>query len=376
MTHLLTPLYAVSLGMSALQIGVLFSLPVVLQVALTLVGGALTDRLGGKKMALGSSALLGLAGLVFLGAAGFAMMFAAQLLMVLSRAIFWPATWSLGSRMPGDAHRQMGLLNSAVNAGQVVGIAAAGFLISNAGFKVTFAIMAGASFCALLVLHFYDLPAWRASKRRSPQTLGSILATYRGLLGKHALHYSILCSYISALPLSLSFSFYPILFLAQGFDVHSAGIVVSFRAIGGIAAGFVVGTWLKHVYGLLTPLACTVGIALAVTLTSAIAQPLVVAALMFGLGMGSAVMMLVFQMVISETSSQETRGSAMALGTVGGTLSNLTTPLLMGAMIDSGGIFFAFQLIALLAMATALALIPLRARAQEEARREARGSRR
>lgn len=372
MTHLLAPLYATSRGMSGLEIGILFSLPVVTQIALTLVGGALTDRLGGKTMALASSALLGLAGLVYLGSAGFAMMLAAQFLMVLSRAIFWPATWSLASRLGEDAHRQMGVLNSAVNAGQVVGIAAAGFLISRAGFMVTFAIMSTACLVAFLTLNFHYLPALRAPSSR-PQTIGPILATYRALLSKRAMQYTILCSYIAALPLSLSFSFYPLLLLAHGFDVDSAGVLIAFRAIGGIAAGLVAGVWLKRFYWSVAPLACGVCIALVVMLTVATAKPIVMGALMFGLGFASAVMMLIFQMVISQSSGEESRGSAMALGTVGGTLSNLITPLLMGTLVEFGGIFLAFQLAAVLALSCAVALPPLQSRAREETLGRAKG---
>jgi MFS family permease len=366
MTHLLTPLYAKSLGMSGFEIGLLLSVPVLFQLVLTLIGGALTDRLGGKSMALASSAMLCGAGLLFIASAGFAMMFVAQVLTVLARAIFWPATWSLGSHMPGDAGRQMGLLNSAVNAGQVLGLAAAGFLIVTIGFRAAFGVMSAIVFAALVLMQVYEQPA-SALERPAPKTVREILSTYRALLGKRTLHYSILCSYLSALPLSLSFSFYPILLLAQGFDADSAGVLVSIRAIGGIAAGFVLGSWLKDVYGAGPPLICSIGMALAISLTSASAHPVLVSVAMFALGMGSAAMMLLFQMLITEASPRDTRGSAMALGTLGGSVSNLTTPLVMGILIDTMGVHFAFHAIAVLALAWAFALLPLRRRALEEA---------
>ena len=43
-----------SQGLSNAQIGVLFSLPVLVQAALNLVGGAYTDRMGGRRIMLAS----------------------------------------------------------------------------------------------------------------------------------------------------------------------------------------------------------------------------------------------------------------------------------------------------------------------------------
>ena len=54
MTWLVVPLYAASQGLSNAQIGVLFSLPVLVQAALNLLGGAYTDRVGGRRIMLAS----------------------------------------------------------------------------------------------------------------------------------------------------------------------------------------------------------------------------------------------------------------------------------------------------------------------------------
>jgi MFS family permease len=97
MTYILIPLYARSLGMSGVQIGTLLALPVILQIVFSLIGGAFTDRVGGKKMAMAACVMTSLAGIVFMAAGSFAGMFAAQLLMVMARAMFWPATWSLAT---------------------------------------------------------------------------------------------------------------------------------------------------------------------------------------------------------------------------------------------------------------------------------------
>ncbi len=354
MTYLLIPLYARSLGMSGVQIGTLVALPVVLQIVFSLLGGAFTDRVGGKNMAMASSALTCLAGVTFMASTAFASMFAAQLLMVMARAMFWPATWSLASQLPGNAGTQMGRLNSATNLGQIIGTAAAGFIIVEAGFRFGFGVMTAAGVAALILNQVYRHAAATPS---SPP--GPILATYRTLLRKRTIRYSILCAYISALPVSLSFSFYPILLVGEGFDSDATGTLISLRAVGAIAAGFIAGRFVKNVPGLGVPLISALMVGLSVALAAAVSKAVLIAIFMFGLGAGSAVMTIYFQLLISLVSPLGTRGSAMALGGLGWGISHLTTPLVMGVLEDYVGIHAAFYVIGGFALVCGMMLVPL-----------------
>src|ERR1700675_832326 len=76
MTWLAVPLYAHERGVSGAQIGLLFSLPVVFQIAVNLVGGAYVDRLGGRRIMLASSLLFTLGAAVLCAADSFWTLFA------------------------------------------------------------------------------------------------------------------------------------------------------------------------------------------------------------------------------------------------------------------------------------------------------------
>jgi MFS family permease len=106
MTYPLVPLYANQLGMSGVGIGTLVALPVLAQITFNLIGGAYTDQVGGRRLMLASFLLTAGAGAVFFFAAGFWLLLLAQLLMVMSRAMYWPASWSLGSELPGGRSLQ------------------------------------------------------------------------------------------------------------------------------------------------------------------------------------------------------------------------------------------------------------------------------
>jgi MFS family permease len=273
---------------------------------------------------------------------------------VMARAMFWPATWSLASQLAGHTGTQMGRLNSATNGGQIVGTAAAGFILAGAGFRFGFGAMTAAAVAALAFNQMY-----RNAATVPHATVEPILATYRMLLGKRTIRYGIVCAYISALPLSLSFSFYPILLVEQGFDSDTTGTLISLRAVGAIAAGFVAGSFIKHVRSIGTPLLAATVVGLSVALAAAVSNLALIAVFLFGLGVGSAVMTIYFQMLISSVSSKETRGSAMALGGLGWGISHLITPFVMGVLKDYVGIHAAFYVIGGFALLCGLALVPL-----------------
>jgi MFS family permease len=359
MTYILVPLYARSLGMSGVEIGTLISLPVILQIGFSLIGGAMADRVGGKNMAMAACVLTGVAGVAFMASGGFASMLAAQFIMVVARAIFWPATWSLASQLPGHSGKQMGRLNTFTNAGQIGGTAAAGFLIGHGGFGVAFGAMAAAGFAALALNQMYQIPG------AAPHARGeSVFTTYRVLFRMRAMRYAILCAYIAALPVALSFSFYPILLVEQGFASDVTGSLMSLRAVGGIVAGFIAGYFISHTRGIGTPLISAIVVGLSAALGAAMAQPVLIGTFLFALGAGSAVMTLYFQLLVSQVSSKEARGSAMALGNLGWGISLLITPFAMGILKDLVGIKTAFYLMGGFAILCGLALVPLQRWAQ------------
>src|SRR5471030_2700083 len=129
MTYPLVPLYAHQLGMSGVTIGSLVALPVIVQISFNLIGGAYTDQVGGRSLMLTAFACTAAAGILFYFAAGFWLLLIGQMLMVMSRAMYWPASWTIGSELPGERSQQMGRLNAITNIGQIAGTFTTGFLL-------------------------------------------------------------------------------------------------------------------------------------------------------------------------------------------------------------------------------------------------------
>jgi len=345
MTYVVVPLYAQSQGLSGTEIGTLFSVPVVGQVTVNLLGGAYTDRVGGRIIMLVSASLMSVAALQFIFASGFWMLFLGQLFMVLSRAAFWPATWSLASELPGERGVQMGRLNAVTNLGQIAGTGSCGFVLAYSGFVPTFVVLCGMGLAAWL----FGLATPRASRKTGHAT--GVFSHYRTLLRLPIIYYAMACAYVSALPFSLSMSFYPLLLRYHGFGEDSSGILIALRAVGAISAGLLAARFVRTGPASAWPVASAVVVAVATGALPLFASTGPIAALLLLVGLGSGLMTLYFQITISEVSSTAERGSAMALGGLGWGISHLTTPLLMGLLADRYGIvtgFYALGAIAVL----------------------------
>ncbi len=353
MTHLLVPLYALELGMNGVAIGSLIALPVLIQIWFNLLGGAYADRIGAKRTSMFSCAFMLISAAVFALSGSFFGLLAGQLMMILSRASFWPSNWALASRLPGDRSRNMGRLNATTNAGQIVGIAIAGMVIAWFGFRAGFWLMAAAALLSLLFATFITHLKPEHSVRPA------LLSTYGVLLKHRSIYFALLCAYISALPFSLSVSFYPILLVEQGFASDVTGWLLALRAVGSIAASIALAHLVRRAADRTTPFVAALVCALSVTLAAVTPQPFWVGLFLLALGAGSGLMTVYFQILISATSTTEQRASAMALGGLGWGLSNFTTPLVVGLVTDNYGIYLAFYSLGAVAFVAALCIPPL-----------------
>jgi MFS transporter, DHA1 family, multidrug resistance protein len=354
MTWLVVPLYAASQGLSNAQIGILFSMPVLAQASLNLLGGAYTDRVGGRRIMLASCWMVAVSALWFMVAEGFWMLLAGQVGLVLARAAFWPATWAMASELPGNRGIELGRLNAVTNVGQIAGGGLCGFLLAATTFDITFAALGATGLVAFVA----GLATHGARPKRA--TGRNVLAAYGPLLRHRIIRYSILCAYLSALPFSLSMSFYPLLLARYGYGEEVSGVLVALRALGAIGAGLIAGRFVRTGPETLWPVVCGVAVAAGVGLLPAINHALPIGLWMLMVGFGSGAMTLYFQITISEASRPEERGAALALGGMGWSVSHLSTPLIMGFLADRYGIVPAFYWLGALAFACTLLIAWMR----------------
>ena len=339
MTWLVVPLYAYSKGLSGAEIGILFSAPSIAQLATNLLGGAYVDRFGGRRIMLASSVLLAAGAAAMPFAQGFWSLFFAQSVLVLARATFWPANWSIAADLPGERGVQAGRLNAITNLGQILGNGACGFILAAGGFGATFSMLAAMGVVALLL----GLGTPQVARKVVPGQ--RLFDNYLVLMRVPVLYYGILCAYLSALPFSLSMSFYPLLLQHFGYGAEASGVLLALRAVGGIASGLLVARFVHTGPASPWPVIAGLAVALAVFLQPLVSHWAAVGVFLLASGLGSGIMTIYFQVTMAEVVAPEMRGSAMALGGLGWGLSHLTTPLVMGLLADQYGVIAGFYLL-------------------------------
>lgn len=357
MTWLAIPLYAHSQGLTAVEIGLLFSVPVIAQVVINLVGGAYTDRIGGRLVMLAAALSMGFGGFELAFAQGFWMLFWGQLLMVLSRAAFWPANWALASELPGDRGTQVGRLNAISNLAQILGNASCGFVLAGYGFRAALACIGVLGFAAFFL--GLATPARRAPARRA----GGMFASYAVLARMPIVYYTLLCAYLSALPMTLSMTFFPLMLKEFGYGEEASGMLIALRAVGGITAGLALARAISTGPQSRWPLYGGLAIALSVGLMPVLSHWLAIGALMFAVGVGAGMQSLYVQVTLAEVTEVGMRGSALALGGLGWSLSHLTTPLIAGLLAQYYGTVFGFYALGAIALAIVGLLAATRNRA-------------
>ena len=355
MSWMAVPLYAASQGLSNAEIGAIVALPVFAQAPLNLVGGAYTDRIGGRRILLASACAMGLAAVWLLFARGFGLLLFGQVCLVVSRAVFWPATWAMASELPGDRGVQLARLNAMTNFGQIAGNVACGVLLAAAGFAAAFgALMVVAALALLAALLTPSAPSRRAEESRH------VLAGYLPLLSNRTVQYSAMCAYLSGVPFSLSLSFLPLLLAQFGHGEGVSGVVLALRSVGAIGAALIAARFVRAGPRTLWPVACGLMIVVAVGALPMLGAAPAIGFWMIVAGVASGAMTLYFQMTISDASRPQERGSALALGGIGWNASLFVTPLLMGFLADRYGLVASFYCIAATTLAGVAGLAAMR----------------
>lgn len=357
MTWLVVPLYASSQGLSAAEIGWLFSMPVIAQIVINLVGGAYTDRVGGHRVMVAACLLQGFAAVELIYAQGFWPLFLGQTLIVVSRAAFWPANWAIATELPGDRAQQVGRLNSTTYFAQIVGNGACGFVLAAAGFQAALGVIAVLSIGSFL----FALRSPRGSPR--PKAQGSIFASYPVLARMPIVYYTLLCAYLSALPMTLTMSFYPLLLKEFAFGESASGLLIALRAVGGIAAGMLLARAVSTGPASRWPVIAGAVVAASVGLLPIFVQWAWIGALMFLVGLGAGMLTLYVQVTLPEVTTPEMRGSALALLGLGWSLSHISTPLIAGFLAERYGTSTGFYMLGVVAMGFVVAIALARERA-------------
>ena len=239
-SKMLVTLYAIELGASPLTIGMLVSMYAVFPVVLAVYAGRLSDRSGVRPlMVLGSLGVAaGLLLPVFLPS--MAILFVSSALIGMATLFFHVSMHNLVGSL-GEAHQRTGNFATFSLGASISGFAGpllVGFMVDNAGYLPTYAVLAViAAIPGVVLLRYAGFIPPRV--KAAPENRGG---SVKDLLGSPALRRTYITGGLIITGIDLYNFYLPIYGRSIGLSASAIGIVLGMQA----AAAFAVRLWLPR----------------------------------------------------------------------------------------------------------------------------------
>ncbi|MDV6014626.1 MFS transporter [Haloechinothrix sp. LS1_15] len=362
-----------ALGGDANAVGLVAASSALLPIFLAIPMGRWSDRgraplllLGGGIVMAAASALLAHAGSVLamalfnaaLGIGQLALMVAAQSVVTdLSR--------------PGEHDRNFGLFTAAASLGQLIGPLLGGWVIDGRDSELlrttTGAFWVGAGISVLIVL-FYGLmvAALRDRTFGSADEQGTTSQAGRGsalgMLGNPQLSVAIFVSFSVMATVDLLVAYMPVVGEHHGLSPTVVGALLATRAGFSFLSRLLIPVLLRHIERLLLLTVNAAVSALVVLGIVVIGDPVVLALLMTVLGMTLGLGQPLTMTWVVQQAPSTLRSTALALRITGNRIAQGAAPAAAGGLSAVVGISGPFLLMTTLLAASAVAIVPLRAR--------------
>ncbi len=232
MMAVMTPLYAVSLGVEAQWLGLLMALPGIFPVIFALQVGRWIDAMGvARSFFFGIAGLL-LSPLVVILFPGIGALAVSRLLLGFFVLVFTLASQSLvASLTNGRSHESnFGVQSTWLAGGRMVGPVVVGAIIDGAGYRVSFVAMFAIILVATLLAYRVAKAAPRVSGGRfrpSPLRKGAVSSTLRNA----GLQMAVLTSAGVFMALTMREAFLPVMLEGMGMSATVIGSLVSLGSL-------------------------------------------------------------------------------------------------------------------------------------------------
>ncbi len=354
MANLVVPLWALAIGASPFEIGLIMGARALLPFMLAIHAGAMIDQLGSKRVMIFSAVISAGSALLYPVLPWVGALIALQVTMGLITTMGWIGAQTHIARLTRGEPVYMGRFTSVATLSNFIGPLVAGIAWDRLGAWGAFGMMALwglAMWLSVLMLPDAGTPPERDIARRGARVLLPDIADYLAALRlvlAPAIAVVVACSFLLNAALSMRFSFY-VVYLESidmtgttiGFLVGVSSLVGSFSALAtGPAARLVPQHWLALMMILISVVAVTV------TPLAADFISLFLLACLFGVGNGLGFAQIISLLARIVPVSQ--LGMSIGLRTTANRMSSLFIPVLMGAIIEGWDLATSFFVVGVL----------------------------
>ena len=353
-TLILVPLYALHLGFDLAELGIIVASQAVFGLFLRLFAGAICDQFG-ERWVLWSSFATMIAGAVIFGlSTTFWMLILAQTFLGISRATYWTATQSYGSRVnPAKSSTLLGRMSSSGTVGNMAGTLVAGFVTAGVGY--------GWAWTVVVILGMIGLAGSLAlpvlPRKEARRGFVQALAPVPSLARTPAMGMGGYAAFAASTSMTMSVILLVPYLKELGNDEAVVGTIRTVGSVGSVAIGVMfghivgrVGQQNLYLYSL-----GLMGIAMAVV-------PLVgeglagLSVVMFVYGTLHGVLGPLYPLTAATYSSQEQRGMAIAYVGLYWAMAQILVPLAFGVIAANLGLKDSFWFAGGLFLAAGIAI--------------------
>jgi MFS family permease len=338
-SHVIVPLYAISLGFSVLEISSIVAVPALATIFIRFVGGALSDRFGERGVLQGCYSMMALSALILIGAESYTILMIVLIVANLSRSTFWFSAQSLASQLPRtNVGKILGKLSAINHSGLLFGQVLGGIMAAFLGYGLSFLILSGLALSCTLM----SLALTQPEAKPKGRTVWQITLGVGRFLRYSRTWLIISASGAAALPMAMCSSIYPVYLAHLNFGEQWIGVAVSVRTLGPIAIGLLLGVWItpvrqRLVYGL-----GMVVLGVCLIASGYLERYFLLGLLIILLGVGGGIMDLLAQVQASALSQASDRSMAIASTGMGWNFSTFFVPLIVGWLVEMWGFEIAF----------------------------------
>ena len=350
MTSLVVPLWALQIGASPSIIGLIVASRALLPFFLSIHGGAMMDRLGTRRMLLIFSLVSAVLSFCYPLSTSIWVLIGLQLIVGLTQGMCWMAAQIKIAKLSAGRATYAGRFTFITTCGTALGPLLVGAAWDAAGAWGAFTVVGVWS--GFLLLASLALPAHR-DRPAVPLHWGALLpepADYWrafALMRVPAVALIVAATFLWISVLSIQGSFYTVYLKGIGLSGTFIGLLVGLQALIGGPASLLTGAAEKVVpahWLLLLSVAVAI-VSMAVTPLFDTFIPLLLAACIFGVGIGFGFPLLLS--MLSHDRTGDNQGLKVGLRTTANRLASVVTPMAMGMVVELVGIRNGFLVIGL-----------------------------
>lgn len=343
LTRPLIALYALSLGMNEVEIGIIVGVYAVLPFLLAIPSGGIADTIGRVKVLRIGCILMLVSGIFYMLSANVYFLFVGQVFAGLGQMLVWLVIQVLITADKNKQSERIATFTLFNTLGQIIGPLLGGFLTEKYHMGISFGVYTVFSF--LLILLSFQLKEQTKTVRVIKVNIREMYRNSFRLLKNKGIMATLLCTFIALFILDARMTFLPLYLQDIGISPFEIGLLISIGACSALLIKPIYPALIKYLgYKVLLIITFLISLSL-LFLTPFLTQFYSFAALLLFSGLALGINQPLSLSMISDQTEESERGIAIGLRLMANRMSQLMDPFMFGILTIIVGLKISFIIV-------------------------------